>query len=197
MDRIERIIEYTEGPTVLDLGAAQHDGSAADNDDWLHRHLADNYERVIGVDYLRGAVADLNERGYEFICADVTELDMDLRADTIVAGELIEHIANPGQLLARCHDHLRDGGRVVLSTPNPWGLPVLRRVLQGRQGVNDEHVAWYGPTVLRQLFDRYGFNVRRIETTRRDHAGLTRVAQWLDSDRLGGTTWIAVAEVAS
>lgn len=193
MDRIERVIDATDGPTVLDLGAAQHGAAQAASDDWLHKHLARNFERVIGVDYLAEAVAELNKEGYEFVHADVTTLDLDVQADTVVAGELIEHIANPGQLLDACRSHLRPGGRLVLTTPNPWGIPVLRRLLAGTQGVNDEHVAWYGPTVLTQLLGRYGFTIECIETTRRDHGGLTRLAQYVDSDLFGGTTWVAVA----
>jgi len=192
-DRIERVVGLTDGPTVLDLGAVQHDAANASSDEWLHAHLVDRFETVIGVDVLADDVARLNREGYDIRHADATDMSLDIAADTVVMGELIEHVANPGDLLATARDHLKPGGAVVCSTPNPWGLPVLKRLLLGRQGVNDEHVAWYGPTVLRQLFERYGFAVETLETTRRDHGGLTRLAQWADADVFGGTTWICKA----
>ena len=37
--------------------------------------------------------------------------------DTIVAGEVIEHLENPAQFLARAHEHLKPDGRLVLTTP--------------------------------------------------------------------------------
>lgn len=193
MTRIAKVINATEGPTVLDLGAVQHDLENTERDDWLHGQLCDEFERVVGVDYLPEPVAELNKDGYEFIQADVTEMELDIEADTVVAGELIEHVDNPGLMLARANAHLKTGGRLVLTTPNPWGLPILRRLLTGALDINDEHVAWYGPTVLRQLLDRHGFVVEEVETTKRNHHGLAHLAQWFNSDLLGGTTWVLTA----
>lgn len=193
MTRIDKVIAATQGPEVLDLGAVQHDLAKTERDDWLHGRLADKYERVVGVDYLADPVAELSQQGYEMIQADVTEMDLDIEADSVVAGELIEHIDNPGQMLERVNEHLKPGGRLVMTTPNPWGLPILRRLVSGSLAINDEHVAWYGPTVLRQLLDRYGFLVEDIETTKRNHRGLAHLAQLANSDLLGGTTWVVTA----
>lgn len=190
MDRIDRIIAEVDGPTVLDLGAVQHDLDKTENDDWLHQHLVNQFERVVGVDILAEEIQQLNQQGYEMYQADVTEMSLDIEADTIVAGELIEHIANPGLMLERCQEHLKPGGKVVLSTPNPWGVPLLIRTAIGDLSINEEHVAWYTPQVMRQLLERYGFELVTAETTRRDHKGLMRIAQWLNSDYFGGTTWI-------
>jgi len=192
-ERIERVKAAVEGETILDLGAAQHDASKEQNGDWLHKHLCDECSRVVGVDFLPDAVAELNKRGYEFVQADVTDMQVDIEADTVVAGELIEHIDNPGLMLDCIQDHLKPGGALVLTTPNPWGLPILRRILSGQLNINEEHVAWYGPTVLEQLLARYSFEVEWCETTRRNHYGLSRLAQALDWDLLGGTTWVLKA----
>jgi len=193
MDRIERIIQHTEGPTVLDLGAVQHDIDNTDRDEWLHDHLVDEFDRVIGVDILPREIAELSKQGYEMYQADVTEMDIDVTADTIVAGELIEHIANPGQMLARCAEHLKPGGKIVLSTPNPWGGPLLRRLLRGSLSINEEHVAWYTPTVIDQLLNRYGFAMSHAATTRRPNQGMVAtVARYANVDVLSGTTWVFV-----
>jgi 2-polyprenyl-3-methyl-5-hydroxy-6-metoxy-1,4-benzoquinol methylase len=193
-DRVKKVLTYTRGPTVLDLGAVQHDLDRVDENSWLHHHIAEEFQHVIGVDILEEEVAELNERGYEFIHADVTKMDLDIQADTVVAGELIEHVDNPGLMLERIQKHIRVGGRLVLTTPNPWALVHIRRLVSNRLSINEEHVAWYGPIVLEQLLERYGFQIEHLVTTNQDHKGLTGMAQKLGSTIFGGTTWVCVAE---
>lgn len=192
-DRIKRVCEAAEGPTILDLGAVQHDLAKTNDDAWLHEHLVERFDRVIGVDILAHEVHALNQQGYEMMQADVTSMNLDVTADTVVAGELIEHVANPGLMLERASAHLKDGGKVVLTTPNPWAFVHLRRLLTRTHSINDEHVGWYGPVVLRQLLNRYGFAIETMQTTRRGHGGITGIAQRLNSDVFGGTTWVCVA----
>lgn len=188
---------HVSGPVVLDLGAVQHDPENADTDEWLHAHLYDvpGVERVVGVDILESAVEKLNAAGYEFVTADVERMDLDLTADTVVVGELIEHVANPGLMLERIGEHLHPAGRVILTTPNPWAVVHLRRWLQQAPRINDEHVAWYGPIVLEQLLERYGFRVESITSVGPDHGGLTWLAKRTGYDIFGGTAWVCVAEV--
>ncbi len=45
--------------------------------------------------------------------------------DTIVAGQIIEHLMAPYQFLADCHRILKPKGRLVLSTTNPYFPPVV------------------------------------------------------------------------
>lgn len=191
MSRIDRIVEYTEGPDVLDLGCVQHDLDNVDNSDWLHGRLCDEFETVVGVDILP-EIAELAAEGYTVRQANVETMDLDRQFDTVVAGELIEHIANPGLMLDTIQSHLKPDGQAVLSTPNPWGIPLLNRILHRELSVNDEHTAWYGPKTIAQLCKRYGLDLEMAETTRRDHGGVTRVAQWFDHDWFAGTTWIFV-----
>ena len=63
MNRIDAILKYTKGDSVLDLGAVQHDAANANNDDWLHDHLRYNHGHVIGVDILEDDVRELQSRG--------------------------------------------------------------------------------------------------------------------------------------
>jgi len=193
MNRLDFILSRARGPTVLDLGAVQHDADNADRDDWVHGHLAAEFDRVIGVDVLTEEVSRLRNQGFDIREADCTAMDLDVEADNVVAGEIIEHVDNPGGLLSRAREHLAPDGRLVLTTPNPWAIVNLRRVRRGDLSVNDGHVAWYGPTVLRQLLARNGFEAVELRTTRRSHRGLMRLAQYLDSDTFGGTTWLCVA----
>lgn len=196
-DRIEWVLEQAQGPTVIDLGAVQHDADAAGNEDWLHGHLADEFETVIGIDRLEEAVSRLRSQGFDVRAADATALDLDVTADSVVAGELLEHVGNPLGVLTSAREHLHEDGRLLITTPNPWALVHFQRALRGEVQVNDEHTAWFGPETLAELCRRAGFEIETLRTTRRPHRGLQRLAQWLGSDRFGGTTWLCRAEVAA
>ena len=194
--RIQAIVNRVEGPTVLDLGAVQHDAAASASENWLHDHLVRQFQRVIGVDILAEDIQRLNGQGYEMVQADVERMELGMTADTVVAGELIEHLSNPGRMLDRAHEHLRDDGRMVLSTPNPWAFVHLRRHLHNGLQVNAEHTAWFAPTVLRQLLDRHGFDVVDITgvTPSRGGLSLTRAVEHLGIEPFGYTTWVITAE---
>lgn len=197
-DRIRAIVDRAQGPTVLDLGAVQHDAEAAQTDDWLHDHLCRRFERVVGVDILAEGVERLNQQGYEMVQADVERMDLPITADTVVAGELIEHLSNPGAMLDRAREHLHTGGRLVLSTPNPWAMVHLRRHLHDGLQVNPEHTAWFGPTVLTQLLERKGFNIVDVTgvTPERGGLSLTRAVEWAGIEPFGYTTWVVAARKA-
>lgn len=195
--RIREICRHVDGPTVLDLGAVQHDAANAQSSEWLHDRLRqlDAVDTLVGVDMLEADVNELNARGYDMRHANVETMDLDLTADTIVAGELLEHVENPGRMLSRVVEHLAPGGRFVLSTPNPWAVVHLRRWLEGDPHINEEHVAWYGPVVLRQLLARHGLTVVELNAVGPDHGGLTAWAKRLGYDIFGGTTWVCLAEL--
>jgi len=173
----------------------QHNADYEETENWLHKHLVANHDRVIGVDYLADEVQTLNEKGYEVYQADVETMTLSVSADTVVAGELIEHVANPGKMLDRVREHLKEGGSFVLSTPNPWAFVHLRRHIDGSYDINHEHVAWYGPQTLRQLLNRHGFEIEAMYTVGPNNHGITAYAKRFGSDLFGGLAWIVHAKL--
>lgn len=117
--RIEMLLGHVEG-AVLDVGCVQHDPAKRADPNWLHQHLYREADSVLGVDVDAEGIRTLREAGYTVQVADAERLSLDETYDTIVAGELIEHLSCPGAFLDRARDRLRSGGKLVLSTPNPW-----------------------------------------------------------------------------
>jgi len=68
--------------------------------------------------------------------------------DVITAFEVIEHLEDPGQLIARCVTWLKPGGRLILSTPNK-----LVHLLMGVEW--EFHEREYGFSELRGLLRGY------------------------------------------
>jgi SAM-dependent methyltransferase len=146
-DRAELIASLVGGPglRVLDLGCRT--GA-------LTQHYAAGNE-VTGVDVDRAALEQAVERlGIETVWADVEEgLPFeDETFDVIVAGELMEHLADPAAAVANIRRVLRPGGRFVGSVPNAFRLKSRLRFLVGRHPETDAtHLQLFTPEALRLL----------------------------------------------
>ena len=145
--------------TVLDLGCVCHDLEQTAVP-WLHGFLCERNGRVVGVDILSAEVTRMQQQGYETIAADVETMDLGERFDLIAAGDLIEHLDNPGRFLDRAAAHLKPDGLLLLTTPNPITYVRFMRVfLKGSAGANKQHTCWFTGKVLSQLAERHGFEV--------------------------------------
>src|SRR5437867_5613412 len=93
-ERVELFRQYVAGPgrKVLDLGC--RDGA-------LTRAYAEGNE-IVGVDADREALAEAERLGIETRWADLDEpLPFDEASfDVVVAGELLEHLRDPGRVVA-------------------------------------------------------------------------------------------------
>lgn len=160
--KFRRICELAEGKDVLDCGCI---GDVADTVDEArktsHEQLAKRAKYCLGIDVWAEEIGKRRAMGYNMVAGNVETMSLDRTFDVIVAADLIEHLANPGMFLDRCHEHLRDGGMLCLVTPNAHSLNTSVKSLLGvATNVNPEHTCWYDPTTLRQLLARKGFKPR-------------------------------------
>ena len=90
------------------------------------------------------------------IVADVEKLDFSElgKYDSIVLGDVVEHLRNPGEFLKKVTGLLKPGGKVLLSLPNVANIWIRLNLLLGRfnysrVGILDGDI--YGPNVPRML----------------------------------------------
>jgi 2-polyprenyl-3-methyl-5-hydroxy-6-metoxy-1,4-benzoquinol methylase len=160
-NRVEWIVGNVKGPRVLDVGLA---GYLPDprSPHWLHGELRRRFPGVMGIDRDGKVVSDLTALGLTDVHrADAESFEFSRRFDTIVAGEVIEHLSNPGLFLDCAARHLAPGGRLVVTTPYVFGLSNL---LYGffkypRTCPNREHTCWFCVDTFTQLVRRYGLRV--------------------------------------
>lgn len=77
--------------------------------------------------------------------------------DLITMWDVLEHLPDPRHALGRCHELLRAGGYVALTTPNTGGL--LRKVA-GRRWVEykiPEHLYFFDSATIRALLEQHRF----------------------------------------
>ena len=162
-DRMDVIGPLVTGRKTLDLGIVDSIPGAAgrtrclDNPRLLFAKICKLNPDTIGVDMDAEGIAILAERGYNVVTADVMTMDLGTRFDTIIAGEIIEHLANPGQFLENMRRHLAPGGTLLITTPNPFYFKQIWTILrQERPLVHVEHTCWFDPITLSSLCRRSG-----------------------------------------
>ena len=117
--RIDWMVDQAPGPRILDVGCSEG---------VLEILLARKGFNVTGVDINAEALAfarDLLAREPEEVRARVRFIHGDLaqarllddRFDTLVMGEILEHLEDPQTLLNRSLDLIRPDGRVIITTP--------------------------------------------------------------------------------
>jgi len=92
--------------------------------------------------------------------------------DFIIFGDVLEHLANPADILRRCRNILAPGGRVIASIPNVAHLAIRLMLLEGRWEysklgiLDDTHLRFFTRASLIHLFSEAGFEVETYDTVR-------------------------------
>jgi hypothetical protein len=168
VNRSAFIIEHCRGRRVLDLGC--YDETALvkrDVGEWLHDKIANVATSVVGVDNSDGLPLEGIRTGpsSRIIKGDVTALDAvlpgDAQPEVIVAGELLEHLANPTAFLQQIKT-LFEGRQLIASTPNATQLSNVLLGLTYRESNHQDHLSVFSFKTLTTLCTRAGFEEWRL-----------------------------------
>jgi SAM-dependent methyltransferase len=164
-ERIREVLNEIVGPRVLDIGCTgglQTDQPLTDSPYWLHRNLAELFDDVWGIDISKEKIDYLHSQGYDqTVVADAQDFNLDQQFDTVVAGELIEHLENPAKFLRAAARHLKPTGRIVVTTPYAHGAPNVAYswLKYPKTCSNPEHTMWFCPSTIAVLAMRAGLQV--------------------------------------
>ena len=162
--KIAFLAKYCKDKDVLDIGCVQHHPQAYKSRFWVHKAVKAIAKSILGLDLHEEGVKVLQAQGFNVIFADAEDFALDRQFDVIVAGDVIEHLGDLNGFITSCKKHLRPGGRLLVSTPNPWyWRNIVKSALHKEVLNNPEHVVWICPRLLRQLVRRHGMDVGEIQ----------------------------------
>lgn len=168
VDRIEYLKECCLSKAVIDLGALDETAFMAKrgNGTWVHEEIARVASRVIGLDSSNLVPADgLITGPRSLILRSTTEQLPELlhshgySPDVVVAGELIEHVANPLEFLSTLrHVPQLQGKSLLLTTPNATALHNVLIGMSSRESTHPDHLCILSFKTLNTLFIKAGFS---------------------------------------
>jgi hypothetical protein len=167
-DRGEWIAQTAAGLRVAHIGFVDQ-GCERTNAGrrWLHERLAARAEELVGFDVAEAGVRAARDAGYEGHVVDCTEpaavAALGLEPfELVIAGEVIEHVDSPGDLLTGMRVLTGDRGRLLVTTPNATRLMDTVLAAARRAVVHPDHVAVYSVRTLTSLLSRHGWRVEGV-----------------------------------
>ena len=169
--RIDWLVGRAAGHRVahvgfVDTGCEEMQGQAGT---WLHGHLARTAKSLVGLDVDSVGVETARARGLEAYEVDCRRPDavraLGLEpADVVIAGEVIEHLDDPGAFLDGLHELCAPGGVLILTTPNPTGLLNTFALLAGYEINHPDHVVMFTWRTLTNLMRRHRWETVETHT---------------------------------
>lgn len=158
---------------VLDVGCASG---------YLAEALGRNGCRVSGIEYDPVEAEKARPSLVELVVADLNTDDLadqfpDRLYDSIVFGDVLEHLLDPDAVLASSLSLLRPGASVVISIPNVAHGAVRLSLLQGHWNYSDTglldrtHIRFFTFDTLLAMLERAGLSVTELRSTVADPLG--------------------------
>lgn len=173
VQRVDLIKELCKGKRVLHLGCTNwpYTRESIDAGTFLHAELREIASELYGFDFDPEGIDYLKALGYENLyVADLEKLeDVELSDsfEVIIAGEMIEHLNNPGLFLKGIQRFMDSNSELVITTVNAYSaLRFVLYALRGKGGVNEpvhpDHVYYFSYKTLKLLIERSGLKVGEV-----------------------------------
>ena len=168
VDRDEYLIKCSTGKKVLHLGCV--DTGFLDEkiraDEWLHKKIVDIADNVIGLDNNIEGINQIKEiyPDMKFIAGNVEELDQIVFEDAfdiIIAGDIIEHLANVGKFLYGIRHIMSHNTTFILTTPNAFRYQNLVLSLFKKESIHPDHNYWFSWNSLSTVLAKFDLHIEK------------------------------------
>ncbi len=173
VQRVDLIKKSCEGKKVLHLGCTNfpYTKESIANKMLLHFELEKVASELYGFDFDQEGLDLLKSAGAKNLYrADLQKLDdvgLTETFDVIIAGEMIEHLSNPGLFLQGITRFMNPESNLVITTINAYcAMRFMIYCVRGKGGRNEpvhpDHVAYYSYKTLSLILERENLTVRKF-----------------------------------
>jgi len=166
-DYYQKIYPYIKNKKVLDVGCVDDNIDLANQKRlWNHWFIYRAAKQTLGIDIEKKSIDKMKRMDFNVKTMSAEKMSFENEFDTVFAGELIEHLINPGLFLKKAKKALRKNGKIVLSTPNTYSVNRLARVFllhTNEPPVNIDHTTYFTPQTISTLARKCGLKVSKFD----------------------------------
>lgn len=171
--RVEFLTQVCAGKKVLHLGCTNYPYTrdSIANKMLLHFDLAKVAKELYGFDGDQSGIDILKAAGVEKLfqvdLENLALVPLEETFDVIIAGEIIEHLSNPGLFLNGIQRFMNGNSQLIITTINAYCVfRFLIYALRGKGGENEpvhpDHVAYYSYRTLSLILKRENLQVKEF-----------------------------------
>ncbi len=165
VNRIDFLTSFCKNKSVLHIGCADspYTEESIISGRWLHSTITKVSKQCLGVDLDGSAIKTIRDK-YQIDniiqgnAESLSELSIG-QYDVVLAGEIIEHLNNPGLFLGSAKDVLKPDGKLVITTTNAFCLRRFLRIPFSVESVHPDHTYYFSHTVLKNLASRFEYRL--------------------------------------
>ena len=172
-ERVDFLKEACMNKKVLHLGCTDYPftQNSIANNMLLHFEIEKVAKELYGFDFDQAGIDILKEAGVQNIyradLENLTEVPLEETFDVILAGEMIEHLSNPGLFLRGIKRFMNRETILLITTINAYcGMRNVIYALRGKGGINEpvhqDHVAYYSYSTLKLIIEREGLALEKF-----------------------------------
>jgi SAM-dependent methyltransferase len=173
VQRVDFIKKICAEKKVLHLGCTDYPftQAAIENKMLLHFELEKVSGELYGFDFDQKGIDVLKNAGgknlYRADLERLEEVDLHETFEVIIAGEMIEHLSNPGLFLRGIQRFMNENTSLIITTINGYsGMRFFIYGLRGRGGENEpvhpDHVAYYSYKTLKLVVERENLELKEF-----------------------------------
>lgn len=170
VNRDDFVLSHCRGKKVLHVGAVDSEflEDKIKKGSLFHFKLMSEAQPkdVVGIDIDQKGIEILRKHGVNNVVYGnverLEEIDLNGEFDAIVAGEIIEHLSNPGLFLDGVKRFFSKNTEMIISTPNAFSCIRFSHVFRGKEIVHPDHKCWYSYVTLKNFIESYGFRTTSV-----------------------------------
>jgi len=172
IEKDQWILDTVRGADVLHVGCTDWPLTAdrINSGRLLHYQLCASCKRCVGVDLDGNGIRVLREMmpAHEFHELNAERLSSapalaDTRWDFIVAGDVVEHMDNPGLFFQSARRLLKPEGRLIVTVPSAYSAKRFFWIaFTGVEQVHFDHTAYFSESAFVRIAERNGYSIADI-----------------------------------
>jgi len=158
--RDDEVLRISSSKKILHIGCADFPYTLMQGDNLLHKKLSEvtDINNLWGLDISEKGCKLLREMGFNNIfTGNIEKFSSEFKSqsfDIILAGEVIEHVANPGSFLASLASIMTTKTELLLTTVNVSSLKTFIFAMLRKEKVHPDHNFYFSYWTLKHLLEK-------------------------------------------